>query len=235
MLVKERTVKSVVIPCEGCGLQSGNVRGFYEIDDDEAQGQGGTFVLLVECPGCHEPFVASVGWSWVGNDYFAHDDHPTYLLPNNGDRFNESVPTAIARSFTEATKSFQAGAYTSTAVMCRRTLEGICKHFNAEGKTLFAMLGNLKNRGALDPRLHAWADDVLRPLGNDAAHDVDIEVEDADAKDALEFTKALIQHLFVLQHAFEAFKKRRGRTKQLATDVAKTLTMAPADDAKAES
>jgi hypothetical protein len=224
MLVKERTVKSVVIPCESCGLQPGDVRGYYEIDDDDAQGQAGTFVLLVECPGCHEPFVASLGWAWVGNDFFSHDDHPAIIHPDNGDQFNDSVPPAIVASYAEAVRSFQGEAYTGTAILCRRALEGICKHFKARGKNLFAMLSDLKNKGKLDPRLHAWADHVLRPLGNDAAHDVDIEVDDADASDALEFTKALIHHLFVLEHAFEAFKKRRGEAKQLASDVKTVLT-----------
>lgn len=71
------------------------------------------------------------------------------------------------------------------------------------------MLNDLASKGKLDARLHEWANDVLRTLGNDAAHNVGAMISEDDARDALEFTKALIQNLFVLQRAFDAFKKRR--------------------------
>ena len=119
------------------------------------------------------------------------------------------MPGSIANSYAEAAKSLRAAAPIATAIMCRRTLEGICKHFGATGRNMPTMLNDLATKGKLDARLHEWANDVLRTLGNDAAHNVEAVISQDDARDALEFTKALIQNLFVLQRAFEAFKKRR--------------------------
>jgi hypothetical protein len=112
----------------------------------------------------------------------------------------------VAQSFTETIKTAQAGVPIATAMMCRRTLETICIHLGATSFNLGAKLTELKTK--IDPKLHEWADQVLRELGNDAAHIMgDIDAE--DAQDAVEFTRALIHNLFTLEKSYEDFKKRR--------------------------
>ena len=60
----------------------------------------------------------------------------------------------------------------------------------------------------IDGRLKEWADQ-LRLTGNEAVHDVDAKVSHQDARDTLDFTKALSEYVFTFRDKFEEFKKRR--------------------------
>ena len=137
------------------------------------------------------------------------------LYPGVPESLDSSVPTAIADSYLEARRAFgQAAAFTGAAILCRRTLEGICKDRGAAGGNLKSKLLDLKTKGIIEPRLHEWADEVLRGLGNDAAHDVGQTISKDDAQDALEFTKAIIEYLYVFEAAFQRFKGRREQRKE---------------------
>lgn len=57
----------------------------------------------------------------------------------------------------------------------------------------------------IDDRLLAWAD-ALRITGNEAAHGAEFSVKREDAKDALDFTEAIVDYLFVFQERFKALK-----------------------------
>ncbi len=69
-------------------------------------------------------------------------------------------------------------------------------------------LESLRKNGHIDQKLLTWADE-LRLIGNDAAHDLDIVIEQVDAQDALEFVEAILMYAFSLTLKFEEFKKRR--------------------------
>lgn len=233
MLVSSTDFKSIAVPCNQCGCQqAGTVRGSYNHSLEEDRGHSGRQFYLVQCPVCGSPFLAYVDWVYAGDDKFGIDP-PGTLFPDSGDHFDTAVPANISESLREAIRSIGAGAPTATAVMCRRTLELICKDVvgpaleakqaeEAEARRskgekpkkqrrpgLAEMLNALKER--IDPRLHEWADVVVKELGNDAAHESAIEM--ADAYDALEFTRALVQNLYVLQKSFEQFKARRDKRK----------------------
>jgi hypothetical protein len=134
---------------------------------------------------------------------------PELLYPTASTRLDPSVPPRIAQSYHEAAMSQSVGAQTATAIMCRRTLEGICVHYEARGSSLYERLKYLRDKGTIDARIYDWSDSVLRSLGNDAAHNIDEVISAEDAEAALEFTKAIIEYLFVFSAAFERFKERR--------------------------
>ncbi|HAA85638.1 MAG TPA: hypothetical protein DCE14_04705 [Kosmotogaceae bacterium] len=67
----------------------------------------------------------------------------------------------------------------------------------------------------IDNRLAEWADGV-RAVGNEAAHDTETELTKDDAKDALDFTEAIIMYVFSLNTRFESFKSRRGNKEDAA-------------------
>ena len=71
----------------------------------------------------------------------------------------------------------------------------------------------LRERGHIDQKLLAWADE-LRLIGNDAAHDLHVVIEQVDARDALEFVEALLMYAFSLNRRFEEFKNRRAATRK---------------------
>jgi hypothetical protein len=69
----------------------------------------------------------------------------------------------------------------------------------------------------IDERLFEWSD-TLRVVGNEAAHGVGISIDQADAKDTLEFTNAILDCIFSYRDRFEQLKKRRSNGRQRDTD-----------------
>jgi hypothetical protein len=118
------------------------------------------------------------------------------------------VPDDLRREFEEARTCFSSKAYTATVVMVRRTLEGICKANNIAERTLEKSLEKLKSSGLIDGSLAEWADS-LRALGNEGAHFTGKRVSRQDAVDALDFTEALLDQIYVLRKRFAEFKRRR--------------------------
>jgi hypothetical protein len=93
--------------------------------------------------------------------------------------------------------------------MCRRTLEEVCLAHGVKDKALVRSLEKLKEAGVIDERLLDWAHQ-LRFVGNMGAHGGG-KVLMPDARDAVEFTKALIEYVFTYRARFEAFKARRSQ------------------------
>jgi hypothetical protein len=69
-------------------------------------------------------------------------------------------------------------------------------------------LAHLQKSGHIDQKLLTWPDE-LRLIGNDAAHDLEIVIEQVDALNALELVEAILMYAFSLTRKFEEFKKRR--------------------------
>ncbi|MGC4088962.1 MAG: DUF4145 domain-containing protein [Polyangiaceae bacterium] len=204
---------NVVVYCTDCEKHvTGNVHGEHrhDVHNDPLLDK------FLSCPHCHAPFVVGHSGSYESRDYGEGYDlvwgEPKVIFPSDPKSLDQSVPPNIAASFLEARRVYtSASANTAAAIMCRRTLEGVCGHLEAKGGNLARKLDNLKERGLIEPRIHEWANHVLRSLGNDAAHDVDAVISKEDAKDALDFTKAIIEYIFVFETAFQRFKKRRAK------------------------
>ncbi|MFI8787116.1 DUF4145 domain-containing protein [Streptomyces sp. NPDC055105] len=122
-----------------------------------------------------------------------------------------SIPTSIAREMREARACFNAKLYTATAVMVRRTLEGMCVDQGTVKKQLFAALGELRDANKIEGRLFDWAQ-ALRVLGNQGAHFSKEAVSREDAQDALELAEALLDYIYVFTAKYDEFQQRRSKT-----------------------
>ncbi|MFD6335818.1 DUF4145 domain-containing protein [Streptomyces sp. NPDC060131] len=167
---------------------------------------------LARCGTCNEPFLT------VEEDYGQGWDGPGVLWPEQLRPLSIHVPQSLRREHEEARQCFKAKAYTATAVMVRRTLEGVCSDqgvsgANGRSKRLVQMLEQLKNDGKIDGRLLEWAQE-LRVLGNEGAHFTGTGVSREDAADGLALAEALLDYLYVLAAQFEAFKTRRAKGKE---------------------
>jgi hypothetical protein len=138
-------------------------------------------------------------------------DTPYLLFPPSDLRVNPSAPRDIQAAFEEACACYRAQAFTASAIMCRKTLEGICAAHSMTERTLAASLKKMKDTGLIDERLFEWSDS-LRVAGNEAAHGVGLSIPQSDAKDILEFTNAILDYMFSYRDRFEQFKKRRAKT-----------------------
>lgn len=205
-----------VVRCPNCQKDAAaRVVGHYSYALEDVSPGAAEFIIFAKCPDCSQPFLLSR----QGEDMeiFGQPetwDDPIVLYPGNPTAMDKAVPPVLAASYLEASRVFAVQAYTSSSIMCRRTLEGICSHFQADGRNLDRKLADLKDKRILDPRLYEWSNEALRALGNEAAHDVQQTVNAQDSKDVLDFTKAILEYLFVFAAAFESFKKRRENRKE---------------------
>lgn len=191
----------MVLQCKRCETSvHAEPVGFYEYKDEF--GGVNTYQFL-KCPRCQAPFLVDEDWLAGASTLYPIDDN----------RLNPNLPASLKAAYNEATACFKSKAYTATAIMCRKTLEGICVEHGAKGGNLVKSLKDLKDKGVIENRLFEWAD-ALRISGNEAAHDVKVTISAEDARDILEFTNALLEYVFTFRDKFEEFKKRRGSKKQ---------------------
>ncbi len=162
---------------------------------------------LLSCPKCGSPILVrqtNIGNMAEGDKW----DTPHVLFPPSDLRVNPNAPRDIQAAFDEACACYRAQAFTASAIMCRKTLEGICGAHKVAERTLASSLKKMKEAGLIDARLFEWSD-LLRIAGNEAAHGVGLSIAQPDAKDILEFTNAILDYLFSFRDRFEQFKQRR--------------------------
>lgn len=190
----------MIVECISCESHvEGKTISSYSYDT--GQSPPGIYTFL-RCPKCSDPIL-------VVQERFGDElDDPFRIYPAQEDRISHSIPEPIRNAYGEAWRCYKSKAHTAAAIMCRKTLEAICAEHEAKGKTLVASLKDLKDKGVIENRLFEWAD-ALRISGNEAAHDVNVTVSREDARDLMEFTKALLEYVFTFRDKFEEFKKRR--------------------------
>lgn len=162
---------------------------------------------LLACAACQSPILvrqANIGNMAEGDKW----DTPFVVFPQGDLRVNPNAPKNIRAAFEEACACYRSQAYTASAIMCRKTIEGVCTEHGVTERNLSASLKQMKAEGLIDERLFEWSD-ALRIVGNEAAHGVGVSIGQPDAKDTLEFTNAILDYLFSYRDRFEQFKKRR--------------------------
>ena len=157
---------------------------------------------FLRCPKCSSPFLAyqegnEEGW-----------DEPSRLFPIQDKQVNPFFPEPIRNAYKEALACLKSKSYTAAAIMCRKTLEGICCVHGIKAKNLSLGLKEMKSKGVIESRLFVWAE-ALRISGNEAAHDVQVTILAQDAKDIVAFTDALLEYVFTFRDKFKEFKERR--------------------------
>ncbi|MEV6024338.1 DUF4145 domain-containing protein [Streptomyces sp. NPDC052036] len=163
----------------------------------------GDLVTLAQCTECGRALVVT-----QGDDLEGCWSDPIRVYPPTGDQLSFSVPSKLRDECEEARRCFTSKAFTATAVMVRRVLEGLCLDQGATAKPLINALKQLAADGKLDGRLLEWAQE-LRGLGNHGAHHNGIPVQRQDAHDALLLTEAILNYVYALPMQFEAFRRRR--------------------------
>jgi hypothetical protein len=158
------------------------------------------------CRHCRQGFVV-VESEWRGgtlrrenpNNYGAITWRGHHWWPVPGAVLHESVPAPVRSAFDEACKCLASDCPRAGAAMARCALEGIVVDQGETKGLLVQRLKNLADRGVLLPTLAAWSKEV-RLLGNDAVHDLAVDVSMEDASQLVEFIRELAKYLYVLPH-----------------------------------
>jgi hypothetical protein len=191
----------MITECKECeALVDAQLVTTYECSDREDWPPGK--ILFLVCPNCQNPFL------FVEENHCGNWSGPERLYPPEDTRINPYLPKPIRLAYGEALSCFKAKAFTATAIMCRKTLEGLCVEHGIVGRNLVLALKEMRDKGIIESRLYEWAD-ALRISGNEAAHDVNITISAEDASDILDFTNALLEYIFTFRDKFEKFKQRR--------------------------
>ncbi len=198
----------MVVECQQCeAFVEAQALSVYEYLRTETKPSGR--YLFLKCLKCESPILVSqdnIGNMADGDIW----DTPVRIHPSQEIRVNPDAPKSIRVAYLEAINCFKARAYTASAIMCRKTLEGVCEAHGIQERTLVKSLEKMKNDGVIDGRLYEWSDE-LRLAGNEAAHDVNVTISAEDSKDMIEFTNAILDYLFSFRDKFERFKNRRQR------------------------
>ena len=138
------------------------------------------------------------------------------MYPRNSDPLPPEIPPLVRRTYDSALSCFETGNYEPSVIMSRKTLEGLCRVLGEDDGTLEKRLRHLRDAGTIEPKLYDWANQ-LRLVGNDAAHDLDLVFSSEDARDCLEFLKAILLYVFALNERFQQFRNRRKKSAAAST------------------
>lgn len=191
----------MILPCDECrALVDAEVLSDYVVSSNFGPAFRFSFS---KCPQCSTPLLASQeddipdGW-----------EKPQRLYPSEEEPLGHSIPAPIRAAFDEATRCLRADAYTASAIMCRKVVEGICVALDASKGNLAASLEELADRGIIESAILDWSNH-LRLYGNDAAHNVNVQISEAEARDLIDFSRAIVEYVFTFRQRFEAFRARR--------------------------
>jgi hypothetical protein len=140
----------MLVECTACeAFVDGELIADY-IDVEEPSGTAGKF-SFIKCPRCR-PFIM------VQVDDGPGSDEPSRLYPPKEMSVSLAIPSSLRSAYDEARACFRVKAYTATAIMCRKTLEGIPDENNIKAHNLASALKEMKEKGIIENRLYEWAD-----------------------------------------------------------------------------
>lgn len=173
--------------------------GEYEYDPAHGPYQIGAYFdnyIMYLCPVCNRFTIELVMTnSFETNQYGVPIETKKVLYP--------SIDTSLKRLPHGVREAFQAslkvrhidGAVCAIAI--RRTLEKMCKDKNAEGKGLYNKLKFLSENGTIPPILDEMSN-IIKDIGNEAAHADDIEFDDVVISSLIRFTEIILEYVYVL-------------------------------------
>lgn len=163
--------------CGFCQKLVASASGFYS--SVAATGSGSPFCLRI-CPNCTMPTLFTPSGQTPGASYGEAVEH----LPEN-----------IGKTYEEARKSYTAGAYTSSVLMCRKMLMNIAVEKGAKaGETFAFYVSYLASHHYVPPGSETWVGHI-RGKGNEATHEIHLMSQE-DAQELLTFTSMMLKFIY---------------------------------------
>ncbi|VVB93632.1 Uncharacterised protein [uncultured archaeon] len=140
------------------------------------------------------------------------------LVCDNGDIYpnplpsptDERIPEPIKQDLNEAKICLSVKAYRGCAVMARRAMQTSCIDKGATKDKLVDQLQELASNGTITKDLKEWAN-VVRWVGNDAAHPNKENVSKEDAEDILNLSEQFLHVIYVAPAIAKEQKSKRGK------------------------
>src|SRR5699024_3519251 len=139
------------------------------------------------------------------NDILEYYDKKTILFPINNIE-SSSIPQKVKEAFEAALKT--KGIDKNICLMAlRRTLELILKDKGATKWGLKDKIEEIAEKGLLPDTLKE-ASSLTKILGDSAAHDKELEIDQYDVEAMAEFVGFIIEYLYIVPDKISAYKVR---------------------------
>lgn len=155
------------------------------------------------CNSCHNAVLVH---TIKKEDRVIRRDIYPHPLPQPSD---ERIPEHIRKDLDEAKICLSVNAYRACAVMARRAIQSACIDKGADkNKKLEKQIEELAQNGIITKDLKEWAD-VVRWVGNDAAHPDTQDVTREDAEDILNLSEEFMHVIYVAPAIAKERKEKR--------------------------
>ncbi len=121
-----------------------------------------------------------------------------------------AVPDSIRRDLDEAKQCFAAGCHRAAAVMARRAMQAAAIEKGATKDRLVDQIAELASSHMITTDLKEWAD-VVRWVGNDAAHPNGDEVSSSDAEEVISLAEQFLHVLYVAPAKAKQLRAKKGK------------------------
>ncbi|QFF98823.1 DUF4145 domain-containing protein [Psychrobacillus glaciei] len=148
------------------------------------------------CPVCYNSTIKKVHSNSEDYDYDGSPLVTEEILYPKVELSMDYLPQGIQKSYEAALKVKHIDNAIS-ALSLRRTLEMVCKDKGVTKGNLYTKLKKLSELGILPAILDEMAN-VLKDVGNAAAHADDIEFSDIMVESLLEFTETILEYIYKL-------------------------------------
>ncbi len=206
--------KEELIKCFHCGNETlMKQTGEFKWDSRNVKYDDFDFYYIYEmfaCPVCHkvtlrETYSDETMIEPNYNSQMEWYDKKTILFPiNNID--SSSIPPKVKEAFEAALKTKEIDKNICLLAL-RRTLEFILKDKGAKKWGLKDKIEEIAEKGLLPDTLKE-ASSLTKILGDSAAHDKDLEIEQYDVESMVEFVEYIIEYLYIVPDKINTYKER---------------------------
>jgi len=149
--------------------------------------------MIVKCCVCNQISIATDyidrNLVQVDQSYFSivypHRTYSSYHMPEN---IYKAYEVALKARYLDGSLCL---------LSLRRTLEIICKQQGETSGNLVRKIENLANKGIL-PSVLKDASDIVRDLGNAAAHGDNVEFSNSKVNQMIRFVESIIEYIYIL-------------------------------------
>lgn len=167
---------------------------------------------LFACPVCHKVTLREIygdetmvsGYSYNYNQLSYYDEKKILFPPNSID--DNSIPQKVKDAYAAALKSKGIDKYICLMAL-RRTLELLLKDKGATKWGLKDKIEEIAAKGLLPDTLKE-ASSLAKLLGDTAAHDKELEIDQHDVEAMATFIGFIIEYLYVVPDKINSYKKR---------------------------
>lgn len=206
--------KEEIIKCFHCGNETlMHLKGEYQWGSSNVKYDDYNFNYRYEmfaCPVCHKATLRET----YGDETMMEPNHngemewynkKTILFPVNNIE-SSSIPLKVKESFEAALKTKEIDK-NICLIALRRTLELILKDKGATKWGLKDKIEEIAEKGLLPDTLKE-ASSLTKILGDSAAHDKNLEIDQHDVESMSEFVEFIIEYLYIVPDKINTYKER---------------------------